>query len=41
MQRDGYRCRYCGDAADCVDHIVPVCYRSDNRLVNLAAACMP
>lgn len=41
MQRDGYCCRYCGDSADCVDHIVPVCYRSDNRLVNLVAACTP
>jgi hypothetical protein len=41
MRRDGYRCRYCDADADCVDHIVPVCYRSDNRLVNLVAACMP
>ena len=41
MQRDGYRCRYCDDPADCVDHIIPVCYRSDNSLVNLAAACTP
>jgi hypothetical protein len=40
MRRDGYLCRYCGDPADSVDHIVPVCYRSDNRLANLAAACM-
>ena len=41
MQRDGYRCRYCGNPADCIDHIVPVSYRSDNRLANLAAACTP
>jgi hypothetical protein len=40
-QRDGYRCRCCGEPADSVDHLIPVCYRSANRLVNLAAACMP
>ncbi|HUY46117.1 MAG TPA: HNH endonuclease signature motif containing protein, partial [Streptosporangiaceae bacterium] len=39
MRRDGCRCRYCGEPADCVDHIVPVCYRSDNVMANLAAAC--
>ena len=40
-RRDQYTCGYCCDPADCVDHVIPVSYRSDNTMANLVAACTP
>lgn len=42
LQRDRYRCRWCGGDADTVDHLVPLAHGGP-RLdpANLAAACRP
>lgn len=44
LERDGYRCRYCGRSADDiaidVDHIVPVRLGGTDDLDNLVAACV-
>jgi hypothetical protein len=40
MKRDGGRCRYCGELADSVDHVMPWAYRPNNSPSNLVAACM-
>lgn len=40
LQRDGHRCRYCGNPANQVDHVIPLCDGGpllDAR--NLVAAC--
>jgi hypothetical protein len=34
------RCRYCGELADSVDHVMPWAYRPNNSPSNLVAACM-
>lgn len=44
LQRDGFRCRYCGGTPEegyvlQVDHIVPVSRGGKNESSNLAAAC--
>ena len=39
MRRDNNTCRYCGDKANCVDHIEPVCRGGKNDLDNLVACC--
>lgn len=39
LNRDKWRCRYCGGAANSVDHIFPRSRGGDNLLENLAAAC--
>lgn len=39
LARDGGACRYCGAAADTVDHIVPRCQGGHDRETNLASAC--
>lgn len=39
LDRDGHTCRYCGGAADHVDHIVPRSKGGTNHPGNLCAAC--
>lgn len=39
LERDGFSCSYCDDAADEVDHIVPVVRGGSNEDANLAACC--
>jgi 5-methylcytosine-specific restriction endonuclease McrA len=39
--RDEYRCQYCGDRADSIDHIVPRSRGGRDVWDNLAAACRP
>lgn len=39
LERDGRTCRYCGQPANAVDHILPVSQGGDNDPDNLAAAC--
>ena len=38
-ERDGGRCRYCGDGAECVDHIVPYSVIFNHDRHNLVACC--
>ena len=47
LQRDGFRCRYCGKGTQSnppveleVDHLVPVAAGGDNDLGNLVSACV-
>ena len=37
--RDDYRCQYCGDSADSIDHVVPRSRGGSDEWDNLAAAC--
>jgi 5-methylcytosine-specific restriction endonuclease McrA len=39
--RDEYRCQYCGDRADSIDHVVPRSRGGLDVWDNLAAACRP
>ncbi len=39
LERDGYKCAYCGENATHVDHIVPVCDGGSYEDDNLVAAC--
>lgn len=39
--RDEYRCQYCGDRADSIDHVVPRSRGGIDAWDNLAAACRP
>jgi len=39
--RDDYRCQYCGDHADSIDHVVPRSRGGRDVWDNLAAACRP
>lgn len=39
--RDEYRCQYCGDRADSIDHVVPRSRGGPHDWENLAAACRP
>lgn len=39
--RDDYRCQYCGDRADSIDHVVPRSRGGRDVWDNLAAACRP
>ncbi len=39
LGRDNYICVYCGEGADCVDHIIPLVKGGTNAEDNLAAAC--
>lgn len=39
LKRDGYMCRYCGDRATAVDHIIPVAFVPIHQETNLVAAC--
>ena len=39
MVRDGGRCRYCGNPADAIDHVVPIALGGSNRVRNLVMSC--
>lgn len=39
--RDDYRCQYCGDPADSIDHVVPRSRGGAHSWDNVAAACRP
>ncbi len=39
LERDGYRCRYCGDRATGVDHLQPLARGGTDDPDNLAACC--
>lgn len=39
LERDDYTCQYCGEPANHVDHIIPVCQGGADKLDNLVAAC--
>lgn len=39
--RDEYRCQYCGDRADSIDHVLPRSRGGRHDWENLAAACRP
>lgn len=39
LLRDGYRCQYCGDAAESVDHVVPRSKGGAHAWDNVVAAC--
>lgn len=41
LERDGHECRYCGDPADTVDHIIPQSQGGGHDMDNLVAACEP
>ncbi len=39
LERDGYRCTYCGDLATGVDHLHPLARGGTDHPSNLAACC--
>lgn len=39
LERDMYKCWYCGDEGDTVDHWIPLCRGGTNAMVNLVCAC--
>jgi 5-methylcytosine-specific restriction endonuclease McrA len=39
--RDDYRCQYCGEHADSIDHVMPRSRGGDHTWENVAAACRP
>ena len=39
LDRDGYRCRYCGQPASTVDHIIPKAHGGTDDRSNLVACC--
>lgn len=41
LDRDNHICKWCGSAADQVDHVVPVAEAGSDDMSNLAAACAP
>lgn len=45
LERDGFRCRYCGVTAEAselrVDHVLPVCRGGQSTYENLVTACFP
>lgn len=41
LNRDGRRCRYCGNRADTADHVLPRTRGGPTTLDNLVAACNP
>lgn len=41
LERDDYKCAYCGQDADSVDHVIPRKLEVDHDLGNLMAACTP
>ena len=41
FSRDDYRCQYCGNHADSIDHVVPRSRGGRDVWDNLAAACRP
>jgi 5-methylcytosine-specific restriction endonuclease McrA len=41
LQRDGYRCHWCGARADTADHVVPRALGGRSSVANMVAACTP
>lgn len=41
LQRDNYKCGYCGKKATTADHILPKCRGGENTWLNTVAACFP
>ena len=41
MERDGFKCVYCGYDATCVDHVMPRSCGGANHPSNLVASCDP
>jgi 5-methylcytosine-specific restriction endonuclease McrA len=39
--RDDYRCQYCGERADSIDHVMPSSRGGEHSWENVAAACRP
>ena len=39
--RDFYLCQYCGERADCIDHVLPVSKGGRNAWENMVACCRP
>jgi 5-methylcytosine-specific restriction endonuclease McrA len=39
--RDDYRCQYCGERADSIDHVMPRSRGGEHSWENVAAACRP
>ncbi len=39
LERDEYKCMYCGDRANQVDHVTPIESGGDDQPSNLVAAC--
>ncbi len=39
LERDSYRCQYCGASADTVDHLIPRSKGGDESDTNLVACC--
>ncbi len=39
LERDGHRCRYCGERATHVDHVVPLARGGGDHEANLVASC--
>lgn len=41
LERDKFTCRYCGDPATSVDHVIPWSRGGRNTMDNLVASCQP
>lgn len=41
LERDRWRCQYCGDDATIAEHVIPWEVSRDHAMVNLVAACQP
>lgn len=39
LERDGFRCHWCGAPAQLADHVVPLALGGETTLENLVAAC--
>lgn len=41
LERDSYRCHWCGGSADTADHVIPKAAGGTDQLANVVAACRP
>lgn len=39
LDRDNYKCQYCGKSTTGIDHIMPVSFKDDNSNENLVVCC--
>lgn len=39
FSRDRDQCRYCGERAECIDHVIPVAHGGSDSKSNLVACC--